>query len=204
MLKNQYWGHVSPEGITPVMRVRDQGYVPVWAAESKARLSTCDAEIPPANTVTAMFRNMFVNAFRFQGFRDANILSERAMDAGFRTVATESQALSGICGDHVHITVGDFGAGRTAYPILCGTVYKDVNANGLYDAGEGLAGVDVVVKAAGPEGALKTITTSSAGGYVAHLTPGLYRISTLVGDAEQIEWIAMETNRVWQSFQFTE
>ena len=202
MVENSYWGHVSPDGITPAMRIQAQGYVPTWAAESKSRVSTCFTEISPQNTISLIFKNMFFNAFKSQGFRDPNMLAAKAVESGFRVIAMKSKALSGICGDNVHITVGDFGA-RADYsgPILCGIVYEDINANGLYDAGEGVSDVSVTIKT--PDmNVYATVTTNAAGGYTAYLFPRRYRVSENSGADEQVRWVTVETDNVWQVFEF--
>lgn len=205
MLENKYWGHVSKEGVTPVMRIKAQGYVPIWAAESKSRLSTCFNAISPANTVPSIFKNMFFNAFSSQGFRDHSMLAEKAIESGFRIMAAESKALSGICGENVHITVGDFGASRIYDgPLLSGVIYEDFNENGLYDAGEGVSDVEVTVKTPGVAGITKTVRTNPAGGYTVFLDPGRYRVSVGgAGENEQIRWFTVEADNVWKSFQVT-
>ena len=204
MVTNNYWGHVSPEGITPVMRIREQGYVPIWAGESKSRLSTCDNDISPASTVAVIFKNMFFNAFKRQGFRDDSMLAEKALESGLRIIAAESNVLSGICGDNVHISVGDFGTSADYNgPVLTGVIYNDFNANGLYDAGEGVFDVAVTIKSVGIDGVSKTIKTNAAGGYAAFLAAGRYRVSAGMGDNEKACWITMETASIWKPFALT-
>ncbi len=201
MLENEYWGHVSPEGVTPVMRIRAQGYLPTWAAESKTRLSTCFNVVSPENTVQVIFKNMFFNAFKKQGFRDASMLAKKAVEGGLHIKAAESKALSGICGDNVHIAVGDFGASAVnAGPVLSGVIYEDVNENGLYDVGEEVAGAAVSVKTPGVVEP-RIIQTNAAGGYMVRLAAGWNRVSVGAGGNEQIKWVAAETVNVWQPFQ---
>jgi len=202
MIENSYWGHVSPEGVTPVMRIKAQGYVPIWAAESKSRLSTCENVISPAHTVPSIFKNMFFNCFKSQGFRDPNMLAEKAVECGFRIQAAQSESLSGICGDNLHITVGDFGASDDYNgPVLSGIVYTDVNANGLYDAGEGVSDASLTIKASGVDGAVKKVTTNAAGGYTAFMEPGQYRVSVGSDQDEQIQWVTVDGENVWQIFE---
>ena len=55
-------------------------------------------------------------------------------------------------------------------PWLCGVVYNDLNANGRYDAGEGLGGV--AIGAVGP--ATLGTTTNAAGAYSLSAPPGNY------------------------------
>lgn len=55
-------------------------------------------------------------------------------------------------------------------PFLLGVVYRDANANGLYDSGEGLSDVTVST------GALTT-TTGPGGGYQIAVSPGSYTVT---------------------------
>ena len=211
MLENNYWGHISPEGITPLMRIQAQGYAPTWIAESKYRLSTCNRVLSPANTIPVIFRNMFFNAFKNGTYRDSNMLSEKAREVGMRVVAAESKILSSICGDQVHIGVCDYAASQktvvgddySAKQALTGVVYADLNENGLYDAGEGLADVAITVQRQGTDDpSAKSIFTGETGGYTIFLEPGRYRVSVVCGASEDLQARIVEINaaNVWLPF----
>lgn len=201
MLENGYWANVSPEGVTPAMRIRQQGYAPSWTAESRIRLSTCATAISPEKTVSVIFQNMFFNVFRSSGFRDANLLAEKAADIGIRVVSAESKKLSGLCGENVHIAVFDFAApAKPEGPVVTGVVYEDLNGNNLYDAGEGVPDVEITVRI--PGGVIaRTAKTNAAGGYAIPLEPGRYRVS--IGEKENIRfrWITVETGNVRLAFE---
>ncbi|HXG11885.1 MAG TPA: Calx-beta domain-containing protein, partial [Gemmataceae bacterium] len=59
-------------------------------------------------------------------------------------------------------------------PYLMGVVFNDANNSRYYEAGEGLAGVNVSIT--GPGGTVNT-TTMSAGGYQQQLAPGTYTVT---------------------------
>jgi uncharacterized protein YkwD len=74
-------------------------------------------------------------------------------------------------------------------PFLTGVVYKDINANGHYDIGEGVPGVTLTVTTGGGDGraaglAVTTFTTWNTGGYSIALAPGNYTV-TATGIAGQ-------------------
>lgn len=77
------------------------------------------------------------------------------------------------------VTTQNFGS-RFDYgnPFLLGVVYRDGNANGRYDAGEGVGGVNVQVT--GPAGTFTT-TTMSAGGYQVKVPGGTYTVTASGG-----------------------
>lgn len=58
------------------------------------------------------------------------------------------------------VVTEDFGSRSDTKPFLTGVVYRDLNGNGFYDAGEGIGGVSVVVK-----NATYSAVSASAGGY---------------------------------------
>jgi uncharacterized protein YkwD len=63
---------------------------------------------------------------------------------------------------------------------LLGVAFQDLNSDGFYQAGEGLAGVDVEVRAANQPNSIPVITTTlDAGGYQTLLNPGQYQVNFL-------------------------
>ena len=199
MFENGYYARNSLDGRTPGIRFRENGYEPVWAGESIGRLSTCYTQKSPAEAVARIFEQMVLNAFRLQGWRDQNMFSEDAMETGIRVIAGESEALSGICGDNIHLSVVDYGAPRFyAGPAVTGMVYCDLNENSLFDVGEGIPGVVVTIKKVAIEKsdtavAVSDIAANPAGGFSTDLSPGRYRISIstdLINDT-QAQWITI-------------
>ena len=220
MLQNEYWGSVSPEGVTPFMRIETGGYAPVWAAESQYRLTTCDNVVSPSTTVSVIFKNMVLNAFVNKICQETSMVSRSARDAGIRVVATASDFLSGICGDQVHIAVCDYAAPvqeeegghqgeeeitESYLAALTGIVYVDLNENGLYDPDEGIAGQKIKIANQTDNSAnvpIQTIFTGETGGYMIPLEPGTYRIWIADEKNEEIqgESITIQTDNVWLPF----
>jgi uncharacterized protein YkwD len=203
MLENDYFGYKSPSGITLGDRIWKNGYqAAAWATETLARMSTCDAPVSPECTVPLIFRQMAMSSLRTTGYRDTNLLSEKALDAGFRIIAAESASMGGICGNHVHLTTGDFGAAiMTSAPMIMGLVYSDANNNDLYDAGEERPNVPVTLRVHGKGEALQTVVTNPAGGYATKgLAAGLYRVSVGEDDGLQLKWVRVQTGNIWWAF----
>lgn len=63
---------------------------------------------------------------------------------------------------------------------LLGVAFQDLNNNSFYDAGEGVGGINVEVRAASQPTSTPIITTTwDAGGYQTLLTPGQYQVKFL-------------------------
>jgi uncharacterized protein YkwD len=63
---------------------------------------------------------------------------------------------------------------------LLGVAFQDLNNNSFYDAGEGVGGIDVEVRAASQPTSTPIITTTwDAGGYQTLLNPGQYQVKFL-------------------------
>lgn len=210
MFENGYYARKSLDGRTPAMRFVENGYEPVRAGESRGRLSICDAQKSPEETIARIFRQMVLNAFRLQGWRDQNMFSDDAVEIGIRVIAGESEALSGICGDNIHLSVVDYGAPRLyAGPAVTGTVYCDLNENSLFDVGEGIPGVVVTIKKVAIEKSdtavsVSNVATNPAGGFSTDLSPGRYRISisTDFNDDTRIQRVTIDEDDVnkWVTF----
>ncbi len=199
MMANGYYSLISPDGKTPGMRIRDAGYRPVWLAESLARVSTCNVELPPEQTIPRIFKQMFIRAFQSDSRTpDQHMFSDKAMDVGVSTIAGESAALGGICGDRLHITVADYAAGKPGPEFaLAGVVYEDANGNGLFDSGEGIANQAVTIKPAGAAGPGQIVYTNSVGGFGRKLANGRYRIAVDNKGATVIRWIEIKDAHAW-------
>lgn len=98
------------------------------------------------------------------------------------------------------IITQDFG-NRTALDNkawLLGVAFQDLNNNGFYEAGEGVGGVNVEVRAANQPNSNPVITTTlDAGGYQTLLNPGQYQVSFLKsGKLLQSQTVAIGTNNI--------
>src|SRR5262249_47118881 len=73
----------------------------------------------------------------------------------------------------------DYVGHATGNAFLTGVVYRDGNASGSYDIGQGLAGVTITARDA--SGAVFTTRTLNGGGYSLQLAPGTYTVTASGG-----------------------
>ena len=88
-----------------------------------------------------------------------------------------------------HILVADLATHVDRQPHLLGTVYSDVNRNGLYDIREGLQNINVTIS--GTDTNLD-IFTNQAGGFTLPLSPGVYEITTQLPGSKKATTVEVE------------
>ncbi|MGC9371514.1 MAG: CAP domain-containing protein [Paracoccaceae bacterium] len=104
------------------------------------------------------------------GHRD-NIMSTAYTEIGIAVVAENDSATS--VGPYV--VTQHFGNRSNYSQQLVGVVIDDDDGDAFYDAGEGLGGVKVTVRAS--DGTTKATTTWASGGYQMALAPGTYTVT---------------------------
>jgi uncharacterized protein YkwD len=89
---------------------------------------------------------------------------------------------------------------------LLGVAFQDLNSDGFYEAGEGISGIDVEVRAANQPNSTPVITTTlDAGGYQTLLNPGQYQVNFLKsGQLIQSQTVAIGANNVKADLKFTD
>jgi hypothetical protein len=192
-----YFAHNTPEGITPEQRMRAAGFKGVSFAES-----IDFAEMP---TFTFTFPSIPGVVFpptppaTRQMWTPENALEDLIVDFGVPSLGHRKHLLAIDPGFRNHAQVGigyafqdlrsPNGASFTAHyytvdtaatkkheMFLTGCVFRDLNGNGLCDAGEGLAGVKIRVAGAG------TVQDFDSGGYTVPLRHGgNYRVTASGG-----------------------
>lgn len=103
----------------------------------------------------------------------ANMMSSAYREVGITVTAENNSATS--VGPNV--VTQDFGtrSGLSGGGYLLGVVYKDLNANSFYNAGEGLGNVSIQIT--GANGFNRTISSMTAGGYQTFLNSGTYNVT---------------------------
>ncbi len=164
MNDQNYFSHTGSDGSNPGARMNAAGFPTQGWGESIAA--------GPA-TPEAALQLLIV---------DSNVpdLGHRrhllAIDTSFRAHQSVGVGIvqNGSGGYHNYYTIDSGYTGDTR-PFLTGVVYRDLNGNGKYDAGEGLGGVNVTVAGVG------TVVTWGSGGYSYQLSPGTYTVTASGG-----------------------
>jgi hypothetical protein len=191
MANRGYFAHNTPEGITPFQRVRGAGFPAASSGESIAmEVMPTFAFIDPFNPANVGPRETYTPE---QALADL-IVDRGVPDLGHRQHLLAIDPLSrrdtsvGIgYAFHDFADAGGFPMTAHFYTIdtaftaqhqtfLTGCVFRDLNHNGLYDAGEGLAGVRI--KAPG----LHAVQDFNSGGYTVKIPhSGTFRVTASGG-----------------------
>jgi hypothetical protein len=166
MLARIYFEHNSPEGVSPGTRMTNAGYQWNMMRENLAvqyRESGVNLDEIGSQFLDQLFIDEGVAG---RGHR-TNILSADTKETGIGIV-TGLQAGETLT---TYLVTVDFGSSAIdPRNFLTGVVYDDINKNGLYNGGEGIAGVNI---STGSE----TTTTATAGGYGLPLSTGQYTVT---------------------------
>jgi uncharacterized protein YkwD len=167
MSVNNYFDHTGSDGSSPFQRMSAAGYPWVGAWESIAA---------GPSSPEATLRVLIVDAgIPDQGHR-CQLLSIGPPYSSEQEIGV-GIVLNGSGSYRNYYTI-DSGNTADANPFLTGVAYNDLNNNGVYDNGEGLAGV--TVNATGPGGTYQT-TTWGSGGYSLRVQPGTYTVTVSGG-----------------------
>jgi len=158
MLLTGVFDHIGVNGTTPTQRAEREGYN--FGVAENIGYRTTNSSIGFA-ALTAMVRETHDALFRSFGHR-RNLLGNSYSVAGFGTRTNSFR------GDNAAMTTQNFSEGGATFdsgPFITGVAYEDRNDNNSYDAGEGLAGVEVRPGSGG-----YYAVTSSSGGYAIPVT----------------------------------
>jgi uncharacterized protein YkwD len=191
MAIRNYFDHVTPEGITPQQRLLAAGFRAISSGESIAffegpTLTPSD----PNNFNSPLVRDVVPPSFALALLITDSGMPELghrrhllAIDAFFKKhnlvgvgyAFQDSTDAHGFAVTSQYFTI-DTGFDGRPRSYLTGSIFADQNGNGLYDVGEGLAGVRIHVAGAG------TVQDFDSGGYtVAVPHPGTYRVTATGG-----------------------
>lgn len=181
MLDRVYYSHVSPEGVGPEQRIRSASYDPIFYGESLGGVAFTKV-ISAEKAAHIIYEGLLMDAL-CQGSEGTPLLDPLLRDIGLSLGG--GQLLLEDSWYNVYILTCDLG--RMQEPvsdgqgILWGHVFKDLNGNGRYDAGEGIPGVSLIVEGPigvfGPENPVKGFATSLEGSYKLQFGKGSYSIS---------------------------
>jgi uncharacterized protein YkwD len=159
-----YFGHDTPEGITPAQRMTAAGFNwTVWAESIAAGYAS------PADALKALIIDAGVPdlGHRIQLLAIGSPYS-LIQQVGVGIVQNGS-------GPYTNYYTIDSGTTADTRPFLTGLVSKDLNNNGQYDPGEGVGNVTITVSGMG------LTTTWTSGGYSIQVNPGTYTVTATGG-----------------------
>lgn len=182
-----FFSHVTPEGTGAGQRIRNTGLSVASWGES---LISGPAYPTPEDAL----RGLVVDAGVPDVGHRRHLL---ALDPAFRR---ENVVGVGVVqnagGPQANYFAVDTGASSDGRAYVTGVVYRDLNANGRYDAGEGLGGVTVAANNG------TSVTTFQTGGYSLPLAAGTYTVSAAGGGLASTvsQTVTVGTNNVRVNF----
>ncbi len=182
MLLQGYYSMNSIDGRTQRDRIIEAGYSDVLeSGELHGCLALCGDRII-AEQLKLFFQRAAVSELTKKNPEGRLIFNPDMREAGVGFSEGICEPLGGICGDHVGLIVASFGT-RMAYDAgIVGVAFQDINKNGVYDYGEGLAGLNIDILR---EGMVPlSVSSNSAGAFRAILEAGIYRLLPLAMSEE--------------------
>jgi hypothetical protein len=175
MIQQDRQGHVLDDEPGLGDRVRDAGYR--WSSVAENIYAYAESTIHAHAAFVVDWGNTSTGIQDPPGHRE-NILSSRAREVGIAVLSdNDSNTDVGPL-----VVTQDFGSRQGYVSQLLGVVFHDRDADGDYDAGEGVGGIDIRI--VGPAGSYRT-TTMSAGGYQLAVPAGTYTVTATGGALKQ-------------------
>ena len=180
MLTRLYYSHISPEGIGVEERVRNENYKPIFIGESLIAVAFEDV-ISEDEAADLLLDSLFVDAFS-GGKEGEPLLSPYFLDAGLAMTGGQLK----IAEKTVNVFLLLIDMARTMErshsdsALVFGHIYIDVNANNIYDIGEGIEGVKLTLRGTSdlvfsPASlVIKQIESGAGGTYFFEVYPGHY------------------------------
>lgn len=190
MLNRGFFGHINPDGESSVDRSAAAGYPSRFVGENLA----AQGLVTPENASATLHDNLF----RSWAHR-RNLLNEHYQEVGVGMRYGGVQFTNGQVQDGTVVT-HNFGNDLTSRRFVTGVAFEDtIQADNLFDAGEGKSGV--IVEARNAQGDRIVTTTGSSGGYALHLEPDSYRILAFSQDRStmlDLGWVDLVSANVKQ------
>jgi hypothetical protein len=160
MINRDYFGHDTPEGVTPFQRIANAGYSAIAAGENIA-LRTSGVITNPL--VLLQHQDLFVDSgIPGRGHR-LNILDPTFQEIGGGQVTGNYQ------GSNATMLTQDF-ATASSRQFLTGVSYADVDLDRFYSIGEGRNGMTIAIGGS-------STATAGAGGYSLQVGTGVQNVA---------------------------
>jgi uncharacterized protein YkwD len=175
MLTNHYVAHSSPDGRTPGDRLDQVGYPYALQAENLAVYYAMDP-LDDAWAALQAHDDLFLDSTVAGRGHRLTILNPGLREVGAGLAAGPFEHYP-----HGVLLACDLAASAEELrPFVLGVVYDDIDGDGRYTAGEGLADTAIVVAETGASTA-----SASAGGFRIPLDPGDYTLQATLADGRQ-------------------
>jgi hypothetical protein len=147
MIERGFFSHVTPEGLTPEDRVISAGYNATIVKEELGALAF-NTYLDPGEAAQALMdvllRDSIIQCKTEEG---STLLNERVVEVGIALLGGELTT----CQEQTHayllciLLVRPDGPGVETW-VQCGRLYDDSNYNCIFDAGEGLPGMEMAIR----------------------------------------------------------
>lgn len=189
MLDNDFYGHDSPStGYGTLERFELSPYEYRVFGENIGLVPT-SAPQDLYEMAELLFESLFIDAgIEGRGHR-RNILTGAFREIGIGHLIGDWQGNT-----DSHVLSQEFGLNVDAQNTVAGVVFQDLNANGVYDTGEGLNSIDIEVLLEGSP--VATVTTDSFGYYEVDLSPGTYELRASTPDHDVVNQVEVFNSNV--------
>ncbi|MCP4696941.1 MAG: hypothetical protein GY862_08845 [Gammaproteobacteria bacterium] len=169
MMDKDYFDHTSLDGTRPSERVSNAGYE--WRMMGENLASRWDnSSLDIVKNSLLMHDDLFVDTDYPDRAHRVSILLADFKEIGIGLV-TGQRIDNGSTFNFYYITTDFVISLSDSRSFVLGAAYSDKDADGVYDAGEGLEGIQVTVAETG-----ENTATASAGGYAMPLNSGNYTL----------------------------
>jgi hypothetical protein len=170
MIENLYYSSVSLDGRTVEDRVAEVGYEAANTGESLSLLAFQKKFIDPMKAAELMFENLVSAELNPESTLPKNIFGNNFSELGIAfTPATLD--LGERLPFFVYLVVMDFAEPLEFKSYLIGSVYRDLNEDGLFGLGEGISDATAMVRSIGAEEG-DVVVTGPLGSYQFELPLG--------------------------------
>jgi len=167
MIDKLYFNTVSPDGLTPFERVASTGYDTAYVGESLGVILGV-SDITQADGAFEVARLLYERILKYDADPQSNVqrnIFDPFMSEVGIGVETAFRDLDGADGQSfLYVVVADFAEPLEQRFFVMGSVYEDLNKNGVIDEDEGIPGLKITFKPANDVAGSEIVTESGPSG----------------------------------------
>lgn len=180
MLEKGYVSHISPDGKTPEDRLAEQDYEAITCGEAIGSVISGSIDISHI-ALEMLFEKQFHAEFTHNSIKDLVILNPDYNEIGVGFQSKKTVNAGSAAEENNSIVVFDLANRIIEKPCFFGVVYRDIDSDGNYGPGEGIANIKVQIV-----DELKTIVnemeTDLSGSFYAEIEPDCYTARVICHD----------------------